>query len=122
MDAIKDDPSPSPTDDNGRDPASGRFAARNTFGQGNPNHRRVAELRAALLDAVSPEDLRAIVGKLIERAKAGDLACARELFDRIYGRSTQPIVGDVEVSTAQTLTPEQQARADEIVRRMDAVD
>ncbi len=122
MDATTDGQPPSPTGDNGRDPASGRFAARNTFGQGNPYHKRVAELRSALLDAVTVKDLRAIVKKLVEQAKAGDLACARELFDRIYGRSTQPIVGDVEVSTAQTLTPEQQARADEIVRRIDAVD
>ena len=124
MYATRDGRPPSPTGDNGggRDSATGRFGGGNTFGKGNPHNKKVGQLRSALLDAVTVKDLRAIVKKLVEQAKAGDLACARELFDRIYGRSTQPIVGDVEASTAQTLTPEQQARADEIVRRIDAVD
>ncbi len=121
MDATTDGPSPSPPDDNGREAATGRFAAGNTFGQGNPHHRRVAELRSALLDAISPEDLRAIVEQLVQKAKAGDVAAAREVLDRIFGKASQPI----EVGLGRsfpTLTEEQQRRADEIVARADRID
>ena len=120
LDAIKDDPSPSPSDDNGRDPASGRFLLGNRLASGNPHHRRVAELRAALLDAVSAEDLRAIVGKLIERAKAGDIVAAREVLDRIFGRPNQPIEGAVFVP--EQLTEDQRRRAARIAERFDAID
>jgi hypothetical protein len=52
----------------------------------------VAELRAALLNAVSPGDMRAIVAKLIEQARAGDIAAARTIFDRTLGR---PLEADI---------------------------
>ncbi len=120
MDATTDGPSPSPPDDSGgRDPATGRFGGGNTFGQGNPHHKRVADLRSALLEAISPEDLRAILKKLIEQAKAGDVAAAKEVLDRIFGRATQPIeVG----GSFPELTEDQQRRADEIVARADRID
>jgi len=83
----------------------------------------VAELRAALLDAITPEDVAAIIRALIAQARDGDIPAIRELFDRVFGRPAQSIAGDLSVSLDQTaLTPEQQARADEIVRRIDAID
>jgi hypothetical protein len=60
--------------------------AGNHASKGNPLARRVATLRVALLDAVSPADVRAICAKLIEQALAGDVAAARTLFDRTLGR------------------------------------
>jgi hypothetical protein len=36
--------------------------------------------------AVSPDDVRAIMAKLIEQAKAGDQQAARIVFDRTLGR------------------------------------
>jgi len=57
--------------------ARGRFTANNKGGPGNPFARRVANLRQALLEAVAPEDLRAIIGKMVEAAKQGDVAAAR---------------------------------------------
>jgi len=46
----------------------------------------VAELREALLGAVTPDDLAAIVHALVARAKSGDVAAAREVLDRCLGR------------------------------------
>ncbi len=72
----------------GRD-ASGRFAPGNPGGPGAIAHertKRARELRQALHDAVTPEDVAAVARALVDRAKAGDVAAARELLDRIIGR------------------------------------
>jgi hypothetical protein len=81
--------SPSPTGANGegnggRGP-DGRFGRGNGCGRGNPHAKRVAQLRGALLDAVSPADLKAVAAALLAQAKAGDVAAARELFQRLLG-------------------------------------
>ncbi len=69
-----------------RDPHSGRFLPGNPGGRGNPFAKRVAALRSALLDAVTPDDIAAAVRALIEKAKAGDVAAIRELLDRCIGK------------------------------------
>jgi hypothetical protein len=72
----------------GRD-ASGRFAPGNPGGPGAIAHertKRARALRQALHDAVTAEDIAAVARMLVERAKAGDVAAARELLDRIIGR------------------------------------
>lgn len=71
--------------ENGRG-ADGRFQPGNAGGPGNPFARRTAELRRTLLGAVSDDDLRAIVAKLVERAKTGDMAAIREVLDRLIGK------------------------------------
>jgi hypothetical protein len=79
---------------NGRG-AAGRFAAGNPGGPGNPHARRVAAMRAILLEAVTDDDLRAIVAKLVAMAKDGDLAAIRELLDRTLGKSPPAVALDV---------------------------
>lgn len=79
-----------PSGDGGRD-ALGRFAPGNGGGKGNPNARHVADLRQALLAAVSPEAIRDVAGVLLSRALAGDVAAIRELLDRTVGKATLPI-------------------------------
>jgi hypothetical protein len=72
----------------GRD-AGGRFAVGNSGGPGAIAHertKRARALRQALHDAVTPEDMAAVARALIDKAKAGDVAAARELLDRIIGR------------------------------------
>ena len=76
--------SPSTTGPNGRGPR-GRFGPGNRSGRGNPHSRRVALLRTALLRAVTPEDLRDVAIALLAQAKAGDVAAARELMQRLLG-------------------------------------
>ncbi len=96
-----------------------RPAAGNTFGEENPHHKRVAELRSALLDAISPEDLRAIVTKLVQQAKQGDVQAAREVLDRCLGKSVQSIEGPP-IYMVPELTPEQREVARRMAERMDA--
>ena len=76
---------PSPNGSNGRGPG-GRFTKGNPGGPGNPHARQAAKLRSVLLSAVSEDDLRSIAAKLVERAKSGDLAAAREVLNRCIGK------------------------------------
>jgi hypothetical protein len=75
---------PSTTAGNGRG-EGGRFGPGNKYARGNPHGRRVARLRAELLRAVTPADLRDVAMALLERAKAGDVAAAKELLQRLLG-------------------------------------
>jgi hypothetical protein len=70
----------------------GRFAKGNRGGPGNPQAKRTAVLRAALADAVTAEDVRAIAKRLVIEAKSGDISAVRELLDRVIGR---PVPADV---------------------------
>ena len=56
---------------NGRQ-ARGQFAAGNRFGRGNGISRKVARFRTSMFAAVKAGDVRAIVVKLLEEAKAGE--------------------------------------------------
>jgi len=71
---------------NGESDSRGRFAQGNPGGPGNPYARRVARLRVVLLDAVTDEDLDAIVTALVDRAKSGDVSAAREILNRLVGK------------------------------------
>ena len=44
---------------------------------------------AMILDAVSDDDLKAVVGKLVDQAKAGDAAAIRELLMPLVGKPTE---------------------------------
>lgn len=77
---------PTPNGVNGGRDAQGRFAKGNKGGPGNPLSKRISKLRTALIEAVSPADMRAIVAALIEKAKTGDVIAARVLFDRVLGK------------------------------------
>jgi len=70
--------------DNGRGP-DGRFAKGNPGGPGNPHARRIGEIRARLLAAVTDEDLESIIRTLIEKAKAGEPWAVKELLSRLIG-------------------------------------
>lgn len=82
---------PTPNGDNGRD-EQGRFTVGNGGGPGNPHATQVGRLRSALLSAVTEEDMRDVVRALAKKAKGGDVAAARVLFDRVLGR---PIEADL---------------------------
>ena len=76
---------PSKTGNNGRG-EGGRFASGNKFAKGNPFARQIAQLRSALVSAVTPEDMAAIVAKLIDLAKSGNVPAAKEVLDRVLGK------------------------------------
>lgn len=77
---MTDSPSP-----NGRD-GQGRFATGWKGGTGNPHAAQVGRLRAAMLEAVTPEDIAEIVARLVELAKEGDVRAIKEVFDRTLGK------------------------------------
>jgi hypothetical protein len=80
-----------PDTSDGRD-RSGRFAPGNQFGSGgNPFAAKVAALRAALLAAVTADDIRAIADVLLAQAKNGDKAATKLLFQYTLGKP-QPFV------------------------------
>jgi hypothetical protein len=48
----------------------------------------VREHRAALLDAVEPEAVRRIIAAMVEAAERGDVAAAKLVLERVFGRVT----------------------------------
>lgn len=66
---------------------NGRFTTGNPGGPGNPHAGQVAQLRAAILDAVGTDDVVAIIAQLVRKAREGDLAAAREVLDRTIGKA-----------------------------------
>ncbi|GAB4127846.1 MAG: hypothetical protein Kow0040_01870 [Thermogutta sp.] len=64
----------------------GRFVPGGPGGPGRPKKRYSAvELRKAVLQAITPEELASIVRVLFSRAMEGDVAAAREVLNRILG-------------------------------------
>jgi hypothetical protein len=86
-------PSPSANGANGRD-QRGRFAKGNSGGPGNPFARRTAMLRRVLSTAVTEKDIAAIAKRLLEQAKAGDVAAARLLLSYAIGQPTEAVDPD----------------------------
>jgi len=84
---VRDDVKAKPEATNGRD-SNGRFAPGNKLGPGNPFARRVAALRKALLSSVTDEDMKAMVQVLKDRAKEGDVAAIKLLFQYTLGKPT----------------------------------
>ncbi|MBY0525772.1 MAG: hypothetical protein K2R98_20435 [Gemmataceae bacterium] len=74
--------------DTGHD-ARGRFTRGNPGGTGNPFARRVASLRAALVDAVAEQDIRDIAMSLLRAAKDGNVAAAKLLFAYCIGKPAE---------------------------------
>jgi hypothetical protein len=75
---------PTPNGGNGRD-ANGRWAKGNGGGPGNPLSRKVQAIRVALVSAITAADIKAVVQRLVQKAKDGDVAAAKVVFDRACG-------------------------------------
>jgi hypothetical protein len=93
----------------GRQPG-GRFGPGNKFGKGNPHLRRAAALRAAALDAVTEDDMRAIFERLVLKAKVGDLGAAKLVLEHVIGRPVAYIKLDVEGEGPHPFDLERQRR------------
>ncbi len=92
-----------------RDPKTGRFLPGNSGGPGNPLAAETARLHAELVRAATPEDIREIALKLIETAKGGSIAAARELFDRVFGKPRRHTDVSLSLPSFDVLTPERLA-------------
>ena len=49
-------------------------------------------LQESLMAAITPEDMQEVIIMLIERARGGSIAAAKELLDRTLGKPTQEII------------------------------
>ena len=80
---------------------NGQFAEGNRLSVGNKSNtnEKARELKKALFEAVSIEDMKDIAANLVEKAKGGDTPSIKELFDRLLGRPLQTHEIDVEVKT-----------------------
>src|SRR5262249_30281846 len=72
----------------------GRFAACNPGGPGNPFARRTAQLRKALCEAVSAEEMTALGRVLLQKATEGDMAAAKLLLAYAVGRPADVVNPD----------------------------
>ncbi len=79
--------------ENGRD-SHGRFAKGNSGGPGNPFARKAAALRAAFFNKITEQDIEELAQQLLDRAKSGDLAAMKVLFNYTIGRPTAPVNPD----------------------------
>jgi hypothetical protein len=87
------EPMPANNGDGGRD-GKGRFKARNPGGPGNPFARQVAQLRSALIQRVTMEDMGVIADDLILKARNGNLAAIKLLFQYVIGKPTDAVNPD----------------------------
>jgi hypothetical protein len=66
--------------------AKGTFAPGNTFARGNPNARKMAALRAALLASMTAERMKALGEHLYAAAMAGNCIAAKLLLAYAIGK------------------------------------
>ena len=85
-------PKPRPNGKLGRD-SKGKFAKGNSLSKGNLGNTNepAKKLKQALIDAISEKDIEDIAKKLVTKAKTGDIPAIKELFDRLWGRSSQSV-------------------------------
>ena len=91
---------PLPNGNNGQARNSrGQFLLGNNaaLGRGNPHADRVNAWRTALAETVTEADLQAVIGKLVEKARAGERWAVRELLDRCLGKAIQPVAAAIDV-------------------------
>ena len=68
----------------------GRFVRGNPGGPGNPFGRKVAALRAALIDCITPQDIQRAIAARLRGAETGNVPAARLLLDYAVGKPTYP--------------------------------
>lgn len=107
------------TSPNGYTP-NGQFARGNPGGPGNPHAGQVAKLRAVMLEAVTPNDMRAVVRKLVEMATAGDLKAVELLFSRTLGKADSGPLVALQVNQHASEPGDAPGRAASIVERIRA--
>jgi len=106
---------------------SGHFVKGNTAHKavrhGGYNTTKQAKLRAAVLDAATPEQLVTVLGAMIVKAVAGDVAAASLVFERVLGKA---LPGDIlerlariesKMDLSSDLDPDQMAAEGQVVKR-----
>ena len=79
-----------PPSTNGSRKVNGQFGEGNKYGKGNPHAQKVAQLRTALIESITPEDIKEIAATLLTQAKAGDISSCKFLLPYLVGTAPQP--------------------------------
>ena len=82
---------PSKNGSNGQRDARGRFVPGCEGGHGNPYAKQVHTFRSAIVQAVTPADIQAVIQALLKAAKEGDVAAAKLFLERTVGAVKQEI-------------------------------
>jgi hypothetical protein len=104
------------TDATGREP-NGRFTKGNRGGPGNPFARQVAAFRACIINSVTEDDMKAIVYKLVDRARFGNLQAIKLLFSYLLG-TPKPVVEPDELDLQEMHLAHQAALAAEALQEL----
>ena len=78
----------------GKDPVTGHFVAGNKRAAGvggNPQTKRMKELRQAVVDATTEEEVRDVMQAMHAAAKDGDVAAARCWLEYVLGKPAQAV-------------------------------
>ena len=108
------------TSANGIHTSGGKFAAGNPGGPGNPHGGQVARLRAVMLEAVTPEDMRDVTRKLVEMAKGGDLKAIHLLLNWTLGKADSGPLVAVQMNQQANGPGASPGRAAAIIERLRA--
>ena len=95
--------------------SNGRFAKNNRGGPSNPFARQVAAFRACLINTVTQDDFKAIVFRLVERARNGNLQAIKLLFSYLLG-TPKPVVEPDELDLNEMHLAHQAALAAEALQ------
>lgn len=93
----------------GKDPKTGQFLPGNKLGQGRGEGTRNfatlykdALLKLAKLNNTTPEALEdEMIANAVGLARKGDFAFYRDILDRLHGKATQRIIGDIDVTNRE---------------------
>lgn len=69
----------------------GQWAKGHCGGGGNPNYNKIALYRGAINAAVTVEDIKAVMRKMVRVALSGDVAAAKVVLDRCLGAVKQEV-------------------------------
>jgi hypothetical protein len=103
---------PLPADVNdGKDKKTGRFLAKNKRGRGNPLNAQMQKLQHAAVKAVTPNDMRILIRKMLAAAKKGNVPAAN-----FIGKYLLPEVPkDLNIAVRQMTEEELAARMDSLL-------
>jgi hypothetical protein len=79
------EPSTTAPNGNGRK-SNGTFAIGNHHARGNPHAIKIARLRSAMMKGITNDDIQTIIAQMVAKARGGDLACAHEILNRVFGK------------------------------------
>lgn len=104
----------------GKDPLTGRFVMGNMLGRGNKGSRWLSKALDEAIMKVSVETgeevYRAIIEKVIIKAKEGDMRAIALIWEKLEGKTPQTVDFKGQLSSAPPLSEEEKAKLLNLLR------